>query len=104
MNENNDSSQRVCGLEPEQDATRSLAGGVGGETQSDARIMVRIERRGLRLLDPDNLYGAHKYIIDALRTAELIPGDDPESINLIVTQTRVKCREEIQTIVEITYA
>lgn len=57
------------------------------------RLIVRIERRGAKLLDLDNLYGSVKYVCDALRYAHLIPADDPEAIDLIVTQKKVACPE-----------
>lgn len=74
-------------------ADQDEAGGV-------PRITVRIERRGAKLLDKDNLYGSVKYLCDALRYANLIPADDPEAIDLIVTQKRVK-RPERGTLVTI---
>lgn len=64
--------------------------------------MVRIERRGTKLLDKDNLYGSVKYLCDGLRYENLIPADDPEAIELIVTQKKVK-RGETETVVQIDY-
>jgi len=66
------------------------------------RIVVSIERRGTRLLDKDNLYGSVKYLCDGLRYENLIPSDDPEAIDLIVTQRKV-CKAEVGTVVVISY-
>ena len=65
------------------------------------RAHVSIERRSLKLLDKDNLYGSVKFLCDALRYAGLIADDDPESIELTVTQRRVRTRKETGTLVEV---
>lgn len=64
-------------------------------------IVVRIERRGIRLLDKDNLMGGTKAIVDALRYAGLIPDDNPEAIDLIITQKKVK-KKDTGTLIELT--
>lgn len=64
------------------------------------RYRVCIERRGLRLLDVDNLYGSVKWVCDGLRHEKLIPDDDPETIELVVTQRKVS-RKDIGTEVTI---
>lgn len=66
------------------------------------RIVVRLERRGTKLLDVDNLYGSAKYAIDGLRAEHLIPSDNPEAIELFVTQKKV-AKGETETVVQITY-
>lgn len=68
----------------------------------EGRAHVSIERRSLKLLDKDNLYGSVKFLCDALRYAGLIADDDPESIELTVTQRRVRHRAETGT--EVTVA
>ena len=65
------------------------------------RAHVSIDRRSLNLLDKDNLYGSVKFLCDALRYAGLIADDDPESIELTVTQRRVGTRKETGTLVEV---
>lgn len=72
--------------EPEHDAGAEPL--VAGEDEGGGagRITVRITRFGTKLLDKDNLYGGVKYVCDALRYANLIPQDDPESIDLQVRQ------------------
>ena len=85
---------------PQPDAGEDPLGENEDEAGSSPRITVRIERRGAKLLDKDNLYGSVKYLCDALRYAKIIPDDDPEAIDLIVTQKRVK-RPYRGTLVEI---
>lgn len=82
-------------------ADESLAADAREEMRR-GRFEVRIIRRSTNLLDKDNLYGGVKFACDALRYAKLIREDDPESIELIVTQEKVKTRKEIGTIIEIT--
>lgn len=72
----------------------------GAEKENPARIIVRIERWGIRLLDPDNLVGGVKGTVDALRYAGLIPQDDPTAIQLIVTQKKVK-KKDVGTLIEL---
>ncbi len=72
------------------------------EKTGSGRVEVRFERRGTKLLDKDNLYGGVKWACDALRYAGLIKEDTAESIELIVTQTRVKTRKECGTLITLT--
>lgn len=87
--------------EPQRNAGSQPLGAHKNEAPCRQRAIVRIERCGYRLLDKDNLYGGVKYLCDALRAAEIIPNDDPDSIELIVTQKKVS-RKEIGTLVTIT--
>lgn len=67
---------------------------------SPASVTVRITRFASRMLDKDNLYGGAKPICDALRYAGYIKDDDPNSIELIVRQS--KCtRKQVGTLIEI---
>ena len=58
---------------------------------------VKIIRYGRKLLDPDNLVGSTKMLIDALRHAYLIWDDNPKCLDLIVEQKidRKRPRTEI---------
>ena len=103
MNEDNASSQKLLDPEPEREPVGQLEGCVRGETESRPRVTVRIERRSTRLLDPDNLYGSCKAVIDCLRSGKFIADDDSESIALSVIQSKVKTRKEHETIVELDY-
>lgn len=61
------------------------------------RALVQIERRGIKVMDPDNLVGGVKLILDALQPVSRrhphglgwIDNDDPESLLLQVSQRRV---------------
>ena len=65
------------------------------------RRVVRITSVRNRLLDPDNLVGGCKYIIDALRKAEVIKDDTEKDICLEVYQVKVKTRKEEKTVIEV---
>lgn len=85
----------------EPDAWENPLGAEQDEGGCQASITVRIERRGTKLLDKDNLYGSVKFLADALRYQGLIPADDPEAINLFVTQKKVK-KDQTGTLIQIT--
>lgn len=62
----------------------------GNEESRTAGITVRITRYGSKLLDPDNLCGGVKPLLDAIRYEGLIPDDSPDQIALIVRQKKTK--------------
>jgi hypothetical protein len=53
------------------------------------RARVTIHRQSKRTLDPDNLVGAVKPVVDALRYAQVVLDDSPAHLELIVTQEGV---------------
>lgn len=54
------------------------------------RAQINIHRRSLGELDPDNLMGSVKPVIDALRYAKVLVDDSAQHIKLTVTQSRGK--------------
>ena len=72
-----------------------------GKGKGKVRHHVRFERCACALLDKDNLYGSVKFACDALRYLGLIRDDDPDSIELTVTQRRVRTRRECGTHISI---
>lgn len=87
----------------ESNSASPLASSPQRKEKGMVRPIVRIIRCSTRLLDEDNLWGSVKPLLDQLRSAHLIPGDDPASIELKVEQTRVKHRNQQGTGIEITY-
>jgi len=73
----------------------------GNAVRNSPKYRVRIRSNRVRQLDLDNLYGGVKYWVDTLRYAEIIPDDDPSSIELQVTQTKVKGYKNETTEVEV---
>jgi len=91
MSQNNSKEESS---ELESDAQVESLGKIEGEKGNTGgnspKYRVRVRSNRVRQLDLDNLYGGVKYFIDTLRYAEIIPDDDPSSIELEVTQTKVK--------------
>lgn len=62
----------------------------------DGRVSVRIVRRSHHVLDEDNLHGAAKLILDALKSAKVIQDDSPAHITLTCEQEKGPARTVIQ--------
>lgn len=65
-----------------------INGGYVGHRIPYERAKVIIDRRSRGQLDPDNLVGCVKPILDGLRRANVLKDDTPKHIELVVTQTR----------------
>lgn len=72
-----------------------------GKDQSKTRTTLVITRCSCSLLDADNFAGGCKPLIDQLRYAKLIEDDDPETVEILFRQTKVKTKNEERTEVEI---
>lgn len=83
-------------------AMGTAKGEKGNSSSSSTCFRVRITSHRVRQLDLDNLYGGVKYFLDSLRYAEIIPDDDPKSIELQVSQKKVKKYSDEETEVEVT--
>lgn len=87
--------------EPERHEAPALGSAVQGEESSVPRITVRFIGYRVRPLDPDNFAGSCKDLLDGLRHAGLIPGDEPWRIRYQTEQVRVRSFAEEVTVVEI---
>ena len=67
------------------------------------RAHVSIVRCSTRSLDPDNLRGSVKELIDCLRYARLITDDTEAAISLDVSQEKVVSRKDHKTKLVIEY-
>jgi Holliday junction resolvase RusA-like endonuclease len=76
-------------------------GSVQAEERNPGCRILRIISYRTRTCDTDNL--CPKWIIDALRYAQLIKDDTPEHIELQVRQEKVAHRTEEKTIIELEY-
>ena len=72
-----------------------------GEKESVPRPLVRFTGYRVRPLDPDNFAGSVKDLLDGLRYAGLIPGDEPWRIRLETLQERVRHFSQEKTVIEI---
>jgi hypothetical protein len=62
------------------------------------RAHVAIQRQSPKLLDVDNLHGAIKVVLDALRANLIIEDDSPEHITLKVSQLRGTAQTTIHVV------
>lgn len=92
---------RLRNPEPEQDAKLLPLGADKDEEGGTRRFRVRIERRGAKLLDADNLAGSCKWLVDALRYRGYIPDDSPECITLEIAQVKTPRKENRGTLITI---
>ena len=89
--------------QPQCDQTPALDSANAGEAKGFPRITVRFVGHRVRPLDPDNFAGGCKDLLDALRHAGLIHGDEPWRIDFQTRQEKVAHRSEERTIIEIDY-
>lgn len=87
--------------EPQRDKAPALDGAARGGQEGQDRARVRFTGFRVRPLDPDNFAGSCKGLIDGLRYAGLIRGDEPWNIILETEQVRVSefCQEK--TVIEL---
>lgn len=85
----------------ERDKAPALPSAVPGEAKSVQRTVVRFTGYRVQPLDPDNFAGSVKDLLDGLRHAGLISGDEAWRIKLETDQVRVAHYREEKTVVEI---
>lgn len=85
----------------ERDQAPALGGANEGKAARDERAVVRFEGYRVRPLDPDNFAGSVKDLLDGLRHAGLIPGDEPWRIRLETEQFKVGSFNQEKTVIEI---
>jgi hypothetical protein len=87
--------------EPQRHEAPALGAAVQGETAGLPRATIRFTGYRVRPLDPDNFAGSVKDLLDGLRHAGLIPGDEPWRIHLETEQIRVAHLDGECTVIEI---
>jgi hypothetical protein len=87
----------------EQDQAPALGGPAQGETAGLRRVAVRFTGFRVKPLDPDNFAGSVKDLIDGLRHAGLLLGDEPWRITLETEQVRVKHFAQERTEIVLVY-
>lgn len=96
------STTRLPHAKPQPAPRATLVASAKRESPRQARTTLVITRRSCSLLDADNFAGGCKPLIDQLRYAKLIEDDDPETIEILFRQTKVKTKKEEMTHIEIT--
>lgn len=89
--------------EPQRDKEAALGGTVQRKAQGMGRVIVCFTGYRVRPLDPDNFAGSVKDLLDGLRHAQLIPGDEPWRIKLETEQEKVRSFKEERTEIELIY-
>jgi len=69
------------------------------ETLYSGRVLVCIESRRTRLIDPDNL--CPKWFVDCLRYSGVIRDDRASDIEIRVSQTKVGSKAEEATVITV---
>lgn len=91
----------VSSTEPERNQTPALGSAVQRKTKGVPRFVVRFIGFRVRPLDPDNFAGGCKDLLDGLRHAQLISGDEPWKIIFQTTQEKVNSYKKEKTVIEI---
>jgi hypothetical protein len=89
--------------EPEPHAPPALDRAVEGKEDGLDRVVVCFKGYRVRPLDPDNFAGGCKGLLDGLRHAHLIRGDEPWRIVFQTEQERVQTFSEERTEITIDY-
>jgi hypothetical protein len=84
-------------------APPALDRAVEGKEQGLGRVVVCFKGYRVRPLDPDNFAGGCKGLLDGLRHAYLVSGDEPWRIIFQTEQERVQTFGEERTEIEIIY-
>ena len=100
LNENRNHSS-VPHTEPERNQTPALGNTVSGKENSVGRTRIRFTGYRVRPLDPDNFAGSVKDLLDGLRHAQLIHGDEPWRIILETDQVKVDTFAQEKTVITI---
>lgn len=66
-----------------------------------ARLQVRLTSYRWQFVDPDNLCGGAKYLIDCLKHCGAIEDDSPQHIELVVRQERAPAAHLQGTLIEL---
>jgi hypothetical protein len=94
---------RLRPAQPQQTSRSALVDSLPGKAENHGRIILRYRIFRVRFLDQDNLNGSTKPVTDCLVQVGLIPSDDSQTIEVAVTQERVRHYGEERTEIEICY-
>jgi hypothetical protein len=101
-NHENKPDCKLSNTKPKRDKKAALGGSMEGKAGGVPRTTVRFVGYRVRPLDPDNFAGSVKDLLDGLRHARLIPGDESWRIRLETEQVKVNHFKEEKTTIEIT--
>ena len=91
----------VPDAKPERHEAPALERAAQGAKESVSRVIVRFVGYRVHPLDPDNFAGSVKDLLDGLRHAGIILGDEPWRIKLETEQEKVAHFADERTVIEI---
>lgn len=91
----------ISGAESQCHKAAALVRADAREKASVRRAVVRFIGYRVRPLDPDNFAGGCKDLLDGLRHARLIDGDEPWRIIFETSQIKVAHYEDEKTVIEV---
>jgi hypothetical protein len=94
-------NRKISDSKPKRKHEEPLGGSVQRKEKSMGRVIVSFTGYRVRPLDPDNFSGSVKNLLDGLRHAGLILGDEPTKIKLVTDQVKVSHYEEEKTVIEL---
>lgn len=97
----NTADSKIPNPQPEHHKKAALDKAVRREAESLRRTTVRFTGYRVTPLDPDNFAGSVKDLLDGLRHAKLIKGDEWWRIKLETEQVKVSHYKEEKTVIEI---
>ncbi len=98
----NHAPRKISHPKPERDQATALGGTTQGEAGSIPRTRISFTGYRVKPLDPDNFAGSVKDLLDGLRHAQLIFGDEPWKIILETDQVKVSHYADEMTVIDIT--
>lgn len=97
------SRRAVPHAQPQRHEAPTLGAADEGKAPGDGRTRVRFVGYRVRPLDPDNFAGSVKDLLDGLRHAGLLAGDEPWRIILETEQVRVPSFAQERTEIFLTF-
>jgi hypothetical protein len=97
-----DANRQVSDPKSKPDKAPALGKAIQGKAESVRRVTVRFVGYRVRPLDPDNFAGSVKDLLDGLRHAALIDGDEPWRLKLETEQVKVSSYAQEKTEIIIT--
>jgi hypothetical protein len=93
--------RKISNPKSERHQAAALDEAVGDQAACDSRPIVRFTLHRVKPLDPDNAAGSCKDLLDGLRHAGLIPGDEAWRIRFETEQEKVAHYTDEKTVIEI---
>lgn len=91
----------VVRREAKQECLLWLRAAAGRDFPRFAKARITMTRYALQSMDRDNLVSSFKFVGDALVVMGVVPDDNPDCVELYVSQERVGHRRDIRTVIEI---